>query len=391
MTDTRRFDEDEVLYVYDRVKTKPQKRREILREYGYEIRKYENAAARSMDDRPFGVDFAEQQRRRARAHRSAEKTVRTDGGAYNYRPSSVPHGSGRAYAAAAAVNEPRPLKLMMDKIVNMFESIEERAGNDERIAKQRAIMSKKWSDNKHVIGTALLLVALTAVIVLTVYKLFFVVKNIDVYGSEIYSPEQIAEASGISIGDNLYSFKAANAESDITFRCPQIKSVSVSRSIPISVNIDAVDDEAAYVANIWGDYVKLSAGLKVLGTVNAEEIAESGLTEIVMPAVKYSVAGRALEFADARDDRVVRGILGEVEASEAGKNGMINYIDISDEYNITMKANGIYSLRFGGEDDMALKLRMMSKTLESGGLDSGVPASIDLSKVGEASVKYDLK
>ena len=59
MADTRRHDGNGVYYVYDHVETKTSKRREILREYGYEIRKYENAAAKSMNDRPFGADFAE--------------------------------------------------------------------------------------------------------------------------------------------------------------------------------------------------------------------------------------------------------------------------------------------------------------------------------------------
>ena len=56
---------DNVMYIYDKVSTKANKEREILREYGYEIRKYQNSAAKSMNDRPFGRDFAEAQMRKA--------------------------------------------------------------------------------------------------------------------------------------------------------------------------------------------------------------------------------------------------------------------------------------------------------------------------------------
>ena len=391
MDEKRRFGEDEVFYIYDRVETRNGKRREILREYGYEIRKFENAAAKSMDERPFGTDFAEAQRRRARPHRSEAgegRTIRTDGGGYSYRPASAPRGA-EGYAAATA-ERPRPLKLVLDKVINMFESIEERAGNDEKIAKHRAIAQKKWSDNRNSIFTAALLVVLTAAIAFTVYKLCFVVKNIDVYGSEAYSPASIAEASGIEIGDNLYSFKAEDAEAEITFRCPKIRSAEVTRSIPVNVRINAVDDKAVYVADIWGDRVELSAGLRVLSVTHDTADGGDGLIELVLPAVKYSVAGRVIEFTDARDDRVVRSVLGEIEQSAAGKNGMIDRVDLTNEYDITMKASGLYTLRLGGEEDMELKLRMMNKTITSGTLDSGVPASIDLSKVGEASVKYDL-
>ena len=392
MAEARRHDENNVYYIYDRVQTKKNKEREILREYGYEIRKYENAAAKSMNDRPFGVDFAEVQKRRARPKRSAAgagRTIRTDGGAYNYRPASVPRGRGQSTAAAA--ERPTRFKLVIEKIVNMFESIEERGKNDERIAKQRAIMSKKWADSRNNILTALILVAITVAVVFTVYKLCFVVRSIDAFGSDVYSAEQIAEASGVAIGDNLYSFKNSDAAADITFRCPGIKSVEITRVIPVAVSISATDDTAIYYANIWGDTVALSAGLRVIGTVDADSAAADGLIELVLPAVKYSVAGRVLEFSDARDDRVVRGILSEVESFAESNKGMIDRVDVTDEYNITMRANGIYSLRLGGENDLGLKLRMMNKTITSGNLDGGVPASIDLSKVGEASVKYDLK
>lgn len=387
----KRRDTGGVLYVYDRVQSRGRKEREILREYGYELRKLENERAHSSPyERPFGVDFAEAQRRRARPKRSRDdgRTVRVDGGGYVYRPSGVPRG-GQGVRVAAA-ERTTPLKLALEKIVNMFESVEERAKNDERIAKQRAIMSKKWSDSSHTIRTVILVTFVAVLVIAAVYKFGFVIRNINVSESRMYSNEQIADASGILLGDNLYSFKSSEAESDITFRCPRIKSVIVSRSVPMNVNIDVVDDTAKYYAEIWGEHLELSAGLRVLGKVSAEDAEAAGLCKLVLPAVNYSVAGRVLGFTDARNERVVRNVLTEIESSSIGKAGEISMIDLTNEYDITMHASGLYTLRLGGENDLALKLRMMNKTMESGGLDSGVPANIDLSVVGELSVKYGL-
>lgn len=389
MAETQRGGEG-VYYIYDKVQTKPHKRHEILREYGYEIRKLENSAARSMSERPFGVDFAETQRRRARRKRSRidGRTVRTDGGGYIYRPGAV---RGDGYGGRVAARERQaPLKLVLERVVNMFESVEERAKNDERIAKQHAVMAKKLSDNRHAAITALMLVILTLAVALSVYKLCFVVKSIDVYGSATYSQEDIVSASGIAHGDNLYSFKSSAAEADITFRCPRIQSAEISRGIPMNISISTVDDVGKYSANIWGELVELSAGLRVLGPISEDNAAAAGLIELVLPSVKYSVAGRTIEFTDARDDRVVRNILSEIAGTSVGQASRINAIDLTDEYNISMTADGIYSLRIGNESDLALKMRMFDKTTSSGGLDSGVPASIDLSVVGEASVKYNL-
>ena len=390
MNDTRRFDDNEVRYIYGQVQTKTSKEKEILREYGYEIRKCAEDARKRTDIRPFGKAFAQEQMKRARPKRATAgngRTTRTDGGGYIYRPARVSHDGGGVRVAAA--EHTAHLKLIKEKIINLFESIEERGKNDERIAKRRAVIEKKWSENKNNIITAIVLVLLTIAFFLGTYKLFFVVRNIDAGGSSLYSPEEIAAASGIEIGENLYSFRASEAEAEITFRCPYLKIAEVSRTIPKNVNIYVEDDEAVYAANIWGDYVELSAGLKVLGKTTEEAAERDGLTVLVLPPVKYSVAGRQIEFSNEKNSRLVRDVISEIDASSAGQAGSITMIDLTDEHDIKMEANGIYSLKFGGESDLGLKLRMMYKTITSGSLSKDVPASIDLTTVGEACVRYD--
>ena len=382
----REYD-DGVYYVYGRVQTKPSKEKEILREYGYEIRRQEEVASEMRSHRRYGRAFAEDQRRRARPKRDRDsgRTVRTDGGGYIYRPKGVPHGAGGARAEAKASH----YKLVLSKLVNMFESVEEKAKNDERIAKRRAVMEKQWSENKHNIITALFLVLLTVAILLGVYKLFFVVREVDAGVSAYYTAEELTEASGIELGDSLYSFSSSDIESEITFKCPYIKEATVTRTIPTKVNIDVEDDTAVYSANIWGDRVELSAGLKVLGKTTAEKAEADGLITLVLPPVKYSVAGRVIEFTDEKNERLVRSVLEETEASSAGQAGEITMIDLTDEYDIRMEASGMYSLKFGSENDIGLKLRMFYKTITSGSIDRKLKALIDLTTVGEACVKYE--
>ena len=84
------------------------------------------------------------------------------------------------------------------------------------------------------------------------------VQDVDVSGSENYGDAEVVDAAGISLGDKLYSFRASDAEGEITFLCPYIKSADVRRHAPTSVTITLEDDAPAYVANIWGDTVLLS-------------------------------------------------------------------------------------------------------------------------------------
>lgn len=382
----------DVLYVYDRVCRKESKKRQLNRTYGAAGQQRASASDNGMgrSSRVYGKAFAEAQRQRAGAYAAqngsaqAKRTGserRRSSHAYSYRP-------GAAHGGEAVKS--RPLKLIMDRLINLFETIEERGKRDESIAKQKAIAWKKISEYKHIVVTALILILMTALFVVLAYKLFFVIDNVSVNGTEVYSKAEIVASSGFEIGDNLYSFAAGDAEDTITFLCPYIKSADVNRTIPKSVTITLEDDTAAYYAMIWGDCVKLSSGLRVLEVVeNKDSIADEGLIELVLPPVKYSVAGRVIEFSDTRKDRFIRSVLDEVSKSSLAGAGMVDAVDLSDEYDISLESGRRYLLKLGDEKDCDLKLRMAYKTMTDSKFDTLLPARIDLSEVGKAIIKPD--
>ncbi len=412
------------LYVYDRICSKESKRRELYTQYG--VRRYSTVekntagrpntakanenrrtmntirpeARRPMNDgrtvefrRPPRASGGAQSRAEAanyaaygkntgcRPNYKSAETHRSkpNAHAYTYRP-------GRPTGGAEAVHE-RPFKLLIDQLVDMFESVSERGARDEMLAKRQAIARKKLSEHRHTILTAILLLLVAAAFVFVVYKQFFVISAIGVDGAELYASDAVIAASGIRDGDNLYSFSVTDAESSITFKCPYIKSAEISRTVPNTVAIAVEEDTAAYVAEIYGDRLLLSAGLRVLGY--ADEAEE--LPELKLPEVSYSVAGRVITFADRTDERYVREVLGVIGSSAYFANGGLDKIDLSNEYAITMNVSGKYILKLGGEDDFALKLRMAEKTMSDTKFDKNTPAYIDLTKVGEASVRYDHK
>ena len=258
-----------------------------------------------------------------------------------------------------------------------------------RAAKRLAAVEKRIREHRHVILTVLILLVLSAAIAFGTYKVFFVVDNVAVSGSETYGEEQIVEAAGILAGENLYSFSASDAEGEITFLCPYIRSAKVKRTVPTSVSITLEDDAAVYYADIWGDTVLLSGGLRVLEAVEADSPKTEGLVELVLPPVDKSVAGRVLEFTSPRAERYIRNVLGQVAASPLWENGMVDRIELTDEYEISMKACGLYSLICGGETDMNLKMKMAYVAITSGKLDSEIRATINLKETGEAVAMYD--
>ena len=379
----------DVLYVYDRICTKTSKKNELISEYG----KTDTAKVHKYTGE-LGKGFAKKQKDRARAYfdahpysdaaRNSAKERRASSRAYTYEPTR--QGGGERVRA-----ETRPLKLVLDRIINLFDTLEERGQADEWIAKQRAIARKRFYDHKNTILTVLFVTLFAALFLTVVYKVVFVVKTVNVTGTEKYTDSEVLTASGIVEGDTLYSFSRTDAENEIIFRCPYIRSAEITRTIPNTVSVAVDEDTEMYFADIWGDYLILSPSLRVLGKTDRGQARDNGLVELVLPAVSSSVTGKNISFVSARDERFIRNILSEVSSSELFAAGMLDKVDLSDEYAVTAQAEGKYLLKFGNESDSDLKLKMAYKTIASLQDENTSPARVDLTVVGEASVRFDMK
>lgn len=347
-------DASQPMYVYDRVCPREAKRREILREYG-------TAPGRQRYDR-----------------NSTERPPRPsqNGTAYSYRPGKAQGGE--------AVRE-NPLKMFKDRVIHLFETVEERGRMDETIAKRQAIAWKKLVEHRWTIFITLILLAVAVLFAALVYSLVFVIQSIEIGGSELYTDTEIMDAAGFSPGDNLYSFDSEAAKSQITFCLPMIRSAEIDQSIPNAVAVTVTEDEPTFQCEIWGETLILSAGLRVLGTAQDE----TALPTLVLPPVDYSVAGRVLSFRDERDERYIRSVLGDVLASELWSGGMVNRLDLSDEYDLTVNLEQKYIVRLGGEDDCAHKLKLVYKTIGYNAFNRDMPARIDVRSGEKAAVNYD--
>ncbi len=363
--------QQKVLYIYDRVTTKGSKEREMQYRFGdgYQ-RKYIPRDPRPKQNPPRRNAYAEETYRRQSTPRAAAFTETRE-----------------FYSGGAAVKKRK--KLVLNDIINLFESIDERWTRELDLAKKQATLQKKFVEHRRGLFLAIVTLAILTLFILGVYKLFFVVRSIDTDGSSNYTVAEIAEASGIEIGDNLYSFRTDRAESSITLFCPYLKNVEVSREIPTKVFITVEDDEARYYAEVFGETLAVSQGLKVLGEIDPAEAKAQGLTLLKLPVVDKAVAGRVLTFAQSKDERYVRELLNYVSDSALALR--IGMIDLRDNYDIIMHCDNMYRLQFGSAADMELKLRYAEKTVNDPLMEQGTLARIDLSVTGEASVRFDLR
>ena len=400
-----------VFYIYDRVTTRSKKDAEMRRRFGSSVsRSYSGDRQRSSGARRIVADnvyspgntapssanaetraFSRPSanasaKRRAKPNREAPRQDRTQ---YAKFAQSAHSGQGSRVNPDGTATAPRHKKLLLDSIVNFIDTIEERWQRDVDSAKKQAVLRRKFVEHRRGLFLALVILAILALFVFGVYRLFFVIRHVEVDTASAYSAGEIQSAAGIADGDTLYSFRSADAADAITFRLPYIKSAAITRTIPSSVTIVTENDEMRYYTEIYGETVALSGGLRVLGPVAPDTAAAAGAIRLYLPAVEKAVAGRVLVFRDAKKERAIRELLAETEKSVLSDR--IGMIDVRSEQNIQMNCDGAYRLTFGSGADAGLKLRMANKTISDSLFETGMLARIDLSVTGVASVQYDLR
>ncbi len=252
-----------------------------------------------------------------------------------------------------------------------------KAANERR----KSVLRRRW------FKFALAVTILVLLMMFMVYKLIFVVGDIAVVGEGIYKAEELLEASGISSGMNLYSFRASTVAKNITLRCPYICGVDVNREIPNKVTITVIEDKAMYFAVVFGEYKILSENLRVLETVPSREEVPEGLIKLKLPTLSYSVAGRVVEFANAKRERGIREALSIAMASQI--RGKLTMIDLRDPFDVSMVCEGKFKLILGDTSELEYKLKIAGKVLENEMFDTEDKYKIDLTIDGKTGVVPD--
>lgn len=297
--------------------------------------------------------------------------------------------AGNGGTAARTRHTPLTLRSRVEGLFDFFDAVDTRLGwqRDVDAARKQAVLHKKLQEHRHGLTLAVSILLIFVICCLGIYHLLFVVRDLDVTGSSLYTADEIVVVTGLDENVHLYDFTAEEIADRITFYCPYIRSAELSRSMPTTVHIALEDDEIRYCANIFGTIVALSPDLRVLGTLTTEEAADYILLRL--PAVSEAVAGRGVVFADTKNERYIQQVLGEITESAFAER--ISYIDLRDEHDLILYCDGLYELQLGNTADIPIKLRMADKALADALFPQNTPAKVDLHVVGYASVMADLR
>lgn len=156
---------------------------------------------------------------------------------------------------------------------------------------------------------------------------FFDITRITVEGAVSLSSEEIIEASGIRIGDNIFRFSAKDAESAIK-ALQNIKNASVVRVYPNKVKL-IVLERSAFVSVSFGGtyYVYDDENLKISETKNISEaggLIISGMTDNslllsdVLDSSSSAILATAFEIAFWQQQNNLHGSITEIYISPSG-------------------------------------------------------------------------
>lgn len=216
-------------------------------------------------------------------------------------------------------------------------------------------------------------------------SVFFRVSVIEISGNTIYSDEEIIEASGIGMGDNLFFLNRLSAMSRINSRLAYVETAEISRVLPGTIKITVTESTAiAYLANEDGLWA-IDKSCKVLSNVSQGDysslIQVSGLKPI-SPNI-----GDAVEAGEAEAPKVkyLQDILTAISA--LGLQGDITDIDMSNVSNPQFRYLDRFTVKLGAHENIDYKFQLMIAAVQK--LQSGDSGTLDLSIDNRAHLTYD--
>ena len=146
-----------------------------------------------------------------------------------------------------------------------------------------------------------LLCVLAVVVALTVgATVFFRVEAIAVSGNSRYHQQEIIDATGIQMGDNLFQMNKFELERQVEQALPYIEDVRIRRSLPSTVVVTVTEWDAVARVQGGGENWLVSVGGKLLEPAPGDSavMAVSGLTPL------QPQAGRQLAVSQEEEPRL---------------------------------------------------------------------------------------
>ncbi len=200
------------------------------------------------------------------------------------------------------------------------------------------------------------------------FTVFFPIESIEIKGSEIYTAEEILDASKITKGDNLFAINRAKTENIIKGKLPFVEKIEFKRELPDTLKITVKDAVEFATFKSKGKYYTVSSSGWVL---EENKKQPQKLTNIICD-VKCKV-GSEVVFNKTEE----KELLETISAALEGKNLEINLIDITNSATIKLKVQGRFDVDLGNANNIPEKINHLLGMIEK--IDPEKSGKINLS------------
>ena len=220
----------------------------------------------------------------------------------------------------------------------------------------------------------LVVVCAAAVLALT---LFFKVESVEVTGNSRYSAQEIQDACGVSLGDNLYLLSKPDMVQRLHQRLPYIDEVRITRSLPNTLRVQVTEFTTVYAVEQEGTVWLLTSGGKIVET--AAERGDVPLIdgcELLAPSLSGDVSF-ALELQNRQES--LFALLTALESAELTEG--VRAIHLGDPTVLSMDYTERFTVEMPYGADYPRLLRYLTLVIEE--LETNLTGVIDLTRDGE--------
>lgn len=220
----------------------------------------------------------------------------------------------------------------------------------------------------------LVVVCAAAVLALT---LFFKVESVEVTGNSRYSAQEIQDACGVQLGDNLYLLSKPDMVQRLHQRLPYIDEVRITRSLPNTLRVQVTEFTTVYAVEQEGTVWLLTSGGKIVET--AAERGDVPLIdgcELLAPSLSGDVSF-ALELQNRQES--LFALLTALESAELTEG--VRAIHLGDPTVLTMDYTERFLVEMPYSADYPRLLRYLTLVIEE--LETNLTGVIDLTRDGE--------
>lgn len=341
--------------------------------------------------RPRTGNAASREAARRERRGEPERSGRREAPARREPPKERETSTGREPAGRESAAREEPVR---QRRVDPEEVFQQRSGTGQepgkRKSKPREEAPKRKKKKPHRVYNTnfgfkfAIMLSVVAVIVLSMI-IFFKVKHVNVIlptdengeTKSYYTAQEVADASGVNLDDNLLSLSKATVAARIYAALPYVNEVQIKKQLPGTVVIRFSEFQVTYgIQDEQGGWWLMSREGRILESAD-EQSVRGHLTvtgmPIKVPELGDEIKPAATEGADmseiANKQKVALDTLEALEKTSFIKQ--VERVDVSTSYDLTLWwAGGRYEIKLGTTERLDYKLQYLQTILQEGSINN---------------------